>query len=131
MVLMDLFKRITIILKIWIKEMKFLQTDVYEKIMDYWMVLILIIFYLHHQLINMLIWNTIMNIITFISMSPFQHQKNHQFQHWLYLTLHQEFMKGVHDFVKYSRRSSIHIYPKLNQDLLGVRLIYWNQRKNY
>ena len=56
-------------------------------------------------------------------MLTFQNKKTHQFQRLLHLLLHQKMTKNVHYLVQYTRRSSIHIYLKLNQDLLGFQLM--------
>ena len=65
------------------------------KKINYRMVYALVICYLHPHLINMPIGNAIINIINFWSMLTFQHQTNHQFQHWLHLMLHQQMTKDV------------------------------------
>ena len=46
--------------------------------------------------------------------------KTHQFQYLTHLLLHQQMEKGVHYLVQYTRRSSIQIDLKLNQELLGM-----------
>ena len=106
-----------------IKDIKLLPIDLKCKIMDYRMGLALIICYLHPRIIITTICNTIMNIITLISMVTFQHQTTHHFQHLLHLLSHQQMMKDVNYLVQYMRRSSIKIYITLYQYLLGVQVM--------
>ena len=98
---------------------------------DYRMMLTLVLCYLHPHLINMLIWNTIINTINFWAMIKFQYKISHQFQHWLQLLLHQQMTKDSNYLVQYTRRSSIQICLKLNQDILGVQVMWLSHRSNY
>ena len=85
--------------------------------------------YLHPHLTNIPIWNTIMNIINFWEMVTFQHTKTHQ--NWLQLLLYQKMTKDVHYLVQWMRRSSTHIYLKLNQNLLNMLVMKWSHRAKY
>ena len=71
---LDMNQRIKIPYILQRKEMKFLPTDMEWNIIDYSMVLELMLCYMHPHLINMPIWNTIINIITFLEMVTFKYQ---------------------------------------------------------
>ena len=55
-------------------------------------------------------------------METFKHQKTHH-KHLPHLLLHQHMTKDIHYLVQYTRRSSIQIDLKLNQELLEVQVM--------
>ena len=65
----------------------------------------------------------LINIITFIAVVTFQHQTTHQLQHLIHVLLHQQTAKGVQYLIQYTRRKSIQIHLKLNQELVSMQVI--------
>ena len=85
------------------KVMKILRTNLKWKTLDYRIMLMLISCYLHPYLINISIWNTILNIITPSWMVKHQHQTTNQLIHRLLHLLIKQMKKYVHYKVQYAK----------------------------